>query len=115
MPIDLLKEWFGKREVIVGEPQKPHDHRHTLQTGDSVVAVERAWREYEEDKRRGRFGEIASKIFEWVLILVAVAGFAFLIVLNTDDLWNKYGVAVPLSLVFVVVVAAVYNKVKGSG
>ena len=79
MARDLLKDWFGVQEVIVGKPLPPHDNSHTLPTGDSVVAVNRAMREYEEETRRN---DRLSAFCSWMTwaggFLLFVAVFAIL-------------------------------------
>lgn len=101
---------FGKNSVTVG---KPHDHSHTLQTGDSVIAVEHARREYEEDIRRHRPREIAEKIFEWFLIIFAVVGFSAFLFSTAASLTKQHGIAVPVSIVAAVVVVFFLNRKRG--
>lgn len=104
---------FGNREVIVGTPSANQDkHRHQP-NGDSVIAIEHARWEYEEDMRRQRPREIAEKIFEWLLIVVAVAGFGGVIFWNFAYLFNKYGIAVPISIIVAVMVVLFANRKRG--
>lgn len=108
----LLSNFFKGRDVVIGKP-KQDDMSHVLQTGDSVVAVERARRQYEEDRRRQRPREIADKIFEWLLIVVAVVGFGGVIFWSAADLFNKYGIAVPISIIVAVMVVLFANRKRG--
>lgn len=104
---------FGNKEVIVGAPSTNQDkHRHQP-NGDSVVAAQHAWREYEEDMRRHKKREFAEIVFQWFLIIIAVVGFLGVIYLNISDLFNKYGVVVPVSIVAVVMVVFFANRKRG--
>lgn len=108
----LLSNFFSGKDVVIGKPKKD-DMSHVLQTGDSVVAVERAWREYEEDRRRRRPREIAEKVIEWFLIILAVVGFGSFLLLTAKSLMNQYGVAVPVSIVAAVIVILFANRKRG--
>ena len=105
--------FFGNKDVIVGTPSAYQDkHRHQP-NGDSVIAVEHARCEYEEEMRRQRPREIAEKIFEWLLIVIAVVGFGGVIFWNFADLFRKYGVAVPVSIIVGVMVVLFANRKRG--
>lgn len=108
----LLSNFFKGKDVVIGKP-KNDDMSHVLQTGDSVVAVERARREYEEERRRQRPREIADKIFEWFLIILAVVGFGAFLLFTTKSLTNQYGIAVPVSIIAAVIVVLVVNRKRG--
>lgn len=104
---------FGNREVIVGTPSGNQDkHRHQP-NGDSVIAIEHARHEYEEEMRRQRPREIAEKIFEWALIVVAVVGFGAFVLLTAASLTKQHGIAVPISIVAAVIVVLFANRKHG--
>lgn len=104
---------FNGKEVIVGTPSAHQDkHRHQP-NGDSMIAIQRARHEYEEDQRRRRPREFVEKIFEWVLIIVAVFGFGVMILLNFADLFSKYGLVVPVSIIVAVMAVFFANRKRG--